>query len=61
MFHILNCLQSRIYIFCGNFYVGNTQKPLKLVMEQHLQDVAQNVMHNNNTEYFSAHFAKHFT
>ena len=30
-------------------------------MEQHLQDVAQNVMHNNNTEYFSARFAKHFT
>ena len=41
--------KSHIYIFCGIFYVGNTQKPLKLVMEQHLQDVAPNVMHNNNT------------
>ena len=43
--------------FCDDFYVVDTQNTLK-IMEQHFQDVAQKVMHDNNLEYFSAHFAK---
>ena len=30
-------------------------------MEQHFQDVDQNLMNNNNSEYFASHFARHFT
>ena len=30
-------------------------------MEQHLQDVAQKVANNKNSDSFAAHFAKHFT
>ena len=30
-------------------------------MEQHFQDVAQKVTNNKNSDYFAAHFAKHFT
>ena len=30
-------------------------------MEQHFQDVAQKIAHNENSEYFDAHFTKHFT
>ena len=30
-------------------------------MEQHFQDVAQKVANNQNSDSFSAHFAKHFT
>ena len=29
-------------------------------MEQHLQDVAQNGMHDKNSDYFDDPFAKHF-
>ena len=30
-------------------------------MEQHFQDVAQTVMHNNNLHFFAANFSKHYT
>ena len=30
-------------------------------MEQHFQDVAQEVANNKNSNSFAAHFAKHFT
>ena len=30
-------------------------------MEQHIQDAAQKVMHDKNSEYFADHFTKHFT
>ena len=30
-------------------------------MEQHFQNVRQKVANDNNSDYFSAHFAKHFT
>ena len=30
-------------------------------MEQHLQDVAQNIMTKNNSEFFAANFAKKIT
>ena len=46
--------------FCGDFYIGNTQNTLKRV-EQHFQDVAQNVVNNKNPDSSVAHFAKHFT
>ena len=29
-------------------------------MEQHFQDVAQNIQHDKNSDAFAAHFAQHF-
>ena len=31
------------------------------IMEQHFQDVAQNILHDNNSDSFATHFAKKFT
>ena len=36
-------------------------KHSKKRMEQHFQDVAQKVAHNENSEYFDAHFTNYFT
>ena len=38
------------------FYIGNTQNTQK-IMEQHFQDMAQNLMYDKNSESFAAHFA----
>ena len=47
-----------IYI---SVYVVNTQDTLKKRMEQHLQDVAQKVKHDKNSDTFAAHLAQHLT
>ena len=46
------------YKLCGDFNIGNTQHTLKIIMEKHFQYVAQKVMHDNNSDFFAANFAK---
>ena len=60
MLQMLHFLQVT-WRFCGNFYVRNTQNTPKIRMEQNFQDVSHKAMHDNNMEYFAAHFAKKIT
>ena len=49
-------------LICNIFilvYVGNTQNNIKMI-EQHFQDVAQKVQHNENLDTFATHFAQYF-
>ena len=41
-------------------YVGNTQKTLKKIIEQHFQDVAPKVQHDKNSDTFVAQFTHRF-
>ena len=47
----------------ANFVTNSTLATIKQTkkQEQHLQDVDQNLIHNNNSDSFDYHFAKHFT
>ena len=43
---------------CILVYVGNTQNNIK-IMEQHFQDVAQKIQHDENSDTFAAHFSQY--
>ena len=46
---------------CDSIYIGKTQNDLNKIIEQHFQYVAKKVQYNKHLEYFTAHFAQHFT
>ena len=48
------------YRLCISVYVGNTKNTPKKRMQQHFQDVAQKLQHDENLYTFVAHFAQYF-